>query len=196
MGDVGGVDDEPPKMGLAERIRLGDGDAEAKLVAAYLPGIRMMVRKHCRPNDPALDDLVQDVLVRVLVHLREGEVRDPVALPSYVRTLVANIVINEYRRRGQCQHDDGINALDSLSDPDNPENAADRAGRLDLVGRLLGELPVARDREILIRHYVNDEQQDHICSDMGIDQTMFRRVLHRARKRLRSMADKIGMRSA
>lgn len=196
MGDDGAGEDIAPDIELADRIRMGDAGAEAKLVAAYLPGIRMMVRKHCRPNDPALDDLVQDVLVRVLVHLREGDVRDPVALPSYVRTLIANIVINEYRRRGQCHRDDGLNALDSLSDPDNPENAADRAGRLDLVGRLLRELPVARDREILIRHYVNDEQQDHICSDMGIDQTMFRRVLHRARKRLRGIADKIGMRSA
>ena len=194
MGDDGGVDGVVPEMELADRIRLGDGDAEARLVAAYLPGIRVMVRRQCRPNDPALDDLVQDVLVRVLVHLRDGQVRDPIALPSYIRTLVANIVINEYRRRSQSERHDGSDTLDALRDPDNPENAADRAVRLDLVGRLLGELPVARDREILIRHYVNDEQPDHICSDMGIDQNLFRGVLHRARKRLRGMAERIGMR--
>lgn len=196
MGDDGAGDGVTPEVELADRIQHGDGDAEARLVAAYLPGIRVMVRKQCRPNDPALDDLVQDVLVRVLMQLRAGEVRDPVALPSYMRALVANIVINEYRRRGQRQHHDGVNVLDALSDPDNPEKAADRASRLQLVERLLEELPVARDREILIRHYVNDEQQERICSDLGIDQALFRRVLHRARKRLCTMAERIGMRPA
>lgn len=184
------------EVDLADRIRQGDGDAEARLVAAYLPGIRVMVRKQCRPNDPALDDLVQDAVGRLLAQLRAGKVRDPVALPSYVRALVANIVINEYRRRGQRQHHDSADVLDALSDPDNPERAADRASRLQLVGRLLEGLPVARDREILVRHYVNDEQQELICSDLGIDQALFRSVLHRARKRLCSMAEQIGMRDA
>ncbi len=195
MADNTGDDDVAMQIEWVDRIRRGDGDAEARLVEAYLPGIRVLVRKHCRPNDPALDDLVQDVLLRVLVHLRDGEMRDAVALPSYVRTLVANIVINEYRRRGLCDRHDGGDALDALSDPDNPEHAAERNSRIGLVARLLGELPVARDREILIRHYVHDEQKDHICNELGIDQKLYRRVLHRARERLRSMADRIGMRS-
>lgn len=195
MGDTGGDKETAMQVEWIDRIRCGDGEAEARLVEAYLPGIRVLVRKHCRPNDPALDDLVQDVLVRVLVHLRDGEMRDPVALPSYVRTLVANIVINEYRRRGLCDRHDGGDALDALTDSDNPENAAERNTRLGLVTRLLGELPVARDREILIRHYVHDEQQDHICNELGIDQKLYRRVLHRARERLRSLADRLGMRS-
>lgn len=185
MGDEG-IDTQ---FSLAARIRGGDGEAEAELLAAYLPGVRVMVRKQCRPNDPALEDLVQDVLVRVLVHLRDGEVRDPMALPSYVRAMVSNTVISKYRQRSQRQMHDGVNALESLSDPDNPEKSADRASRLQLVERLLGELPVARDREILVRHYVNDEQQDLICSEMGIERALFRRVLHRARKRLRILAE-------
>lgn len=152
------------------------------------------MRKHCRANDPALDDLVQDVLVRVLVHLRDGEMRDPVALPSFVRSLVAKIVINEYRRRSLSDRHDAGDALDALTDPDNPEIAAVRATRLGLVARLLGELPVARDRKILIRHYAHNEQQDHICNHLGIDQKLYRRVLHRARERLGAMADRIGMR--
>ena len=196
MGDDGGIDGVAPEIELADRIRLGDGNAEARLVASYLPGIRVMVRTQCRPNDPAIDDLVQDALVRVLVHLRDGDVRDPTALPSYIRAVVVNIVINEYRRRSQTERHDGSDALDAVRDPDNPENAADRTRRLDLVERLLGELPVARDREILIRRYVNDEQPEQICIEMGIHQSLFRRVLHRARKRLRGVADKIGMRSS
>ena len=193
MGDDGEAEGVAPGVELAARIRGGDVDAEAQLLAAYLPGVRVMVRKQCRPNDPALDDLVQDVLVRVLTQLRAGEVRDPVALPSYVRAMVSNMVISEYRLRSQRQTHDGVNVLESLSEPDNPEQSADRASRLLLVERLLEELPVARDREILIRHYVNDEQQDLICSEMGIEHTLFRGVLYRARKRLRILAEQIGM---
>ncbi len=195
MGDTGGDGDAAMQVELVDRIRTGDGEAEARLVEAYLPGIRVLVRKHCRPNDPAMDDLVQDVLIRVLMHLRDGEMRDPLALPCYVRTLVSNIVITEYRRRAQRDQHDGGLALDTLTDPDNPENAAERNSRIGLTARLLGELPVERDREILIRHYVRDEKQDQICKDLGIDQKLYRRVLHRARERLRNIADRMGMSS-
>ncbi|MEO6075437.1 MAG: sigma-70 family RNA polymerase sigma factor [Dokdonella sp.] len=194
MADIGGDDDVAMRVEWVDRIHRGDGEAEARFVQAYLPGIRVLVRKHCRPNDPALEDLVQDVLVRMLLHLRGGEVRDPVALPSYVRSLVANIVTSEYRRRARRDQQDGSLAVDVLTDPDNSENAAERSTRVSQVARLLGELSVARDREILIRHYVHDEHQSETCNQLGIDQKLYRRVLHRARERVSAVADRDGMR--
>lgn len=194
MADDGNAEVASADMELAALIRHGDSGAEARLVAAYLPGIRVLVRKHCRPNDPVLDDIVQEVLMRVLVHLRAGEVRDTNALPAYVRSMVANISIAEYRRRERNGHGDPADYADHLASEDGPEDATERDHRSTLVTRLLAELPMPRDREILLRHYVQDQSQDVICAEMGIEQGLYRRVLHRARDRLRVIAERLGLR--
>lgn len=195
MADDGSTELANPDRELAVLIRHGDSSAEARLVAAYLPGIRVLVRKHCRPNDPVLDDIVQEVLMRVLVHLRAGEVRDIGALPAYVRSMVSNIAIAEYRRRERNGRGDPADYIDIFSDNDGPEDVTDRERRSRLIARLLAELPMERDREILLRHYLQDQSQDVICAEMGIEQGLYRRVLHRARDRLRVIAERLGLRS-
>ena len=42
-----------------------------------------------------------------------------------------------------------------------------------------------RDREILRRFYVEEEDKDSICKDLKIDGTHFNRVLFRAKARFR-----------
>lgn len=193
MADDGSGEGDNPDIELVTRIRHGDGGAEVRLMAAYLPGIRTLARKHCRANDPVLDDVVQEVLMRVLVHLRAGELREGEALPAYVRSMVANIAIAEYRRRER--NNDGGDGIGTLVSDDSPEDNVDREHRSGLVIRLLAELPVARDREILMRHYVQAQAQEQICAEMGIDPGLYRRVLHRARDRLCLLAERRGLRS-
>lgn len=195
MADEGNVEVSGFSNEIAELIRQGDSDAEARLVAAYLPGIRVLVRKHCRPNDPVLDDIVQEVLMRVLMHLRAGEVRDCNALPAYMRSMVANIAIAEYRRRERTGHFDPSEFLDTLADTDDgPEYATDREHISGQVSRLLAELPVERDREILLRHYVKEQDLEQVCTEMKISKDLYRRVLFRARERLRRLAELSGLR--
>ena len=52
---------------------------------------------------------------------------------------------------------------------------------------MLDELPVQRDREILLRFYLNDEDKDSICAGLGVDSTHFNRVLFRAKERFREL---------
>jgi RNA polymerase sigma-70 factor, ECF subfamily len=75
----------------------------------------------------------------------------------------------------------------------DPAEALARDGEGQVVRRLLAELPVERDREILRRHYLSEESKDSVCHALGIDDAHFRRVLHRAKQRLRELLEAAGL---
>src|SRR5690348_16131997 len=102
---------------MVARIAAGDRKAEQEFVDAYARGVRALVRRHCRPNDPIAEDLAQDVLSRVLERLRAGAIRDSAALPAYVQTTVAYATSAEYRSRRTTETD---SAIEALAAPDNP----------------------------------------------------------------------------
>jgi len=56
-----------------------------------------------------------------------------------------------------------------------------------IVRTLLGELAVPRDREILVRTYLKDEDKAAICEKLGIDSAHYNRVLFRAKQRFREL---------
>ena len=68
----------------------------------------------------------------------------------------------------------------------NPFTHVSRAEVCHHVRALLDGLKKERDREILKRFYVQEEDKESICSYLGVDSTHFNRVLFRARRRLRS----------
>ncbi|MFP5285501.1 MAG: hypothetical protein ACLGI9_07170, partial [Thermoanaerobaculia bacterium] len=55
------------------------------------------------------------------------------------------------------------------------------------VRRVLHELNNARDRELLLRFYIAEEDKDRISADYGLTGLQFNRVLHRARQRYREL---------
>lgn len=178
---------------IAQRIAAGDRAAESEFVAQYRDGVRTLVRRHCRPNEPMVDDLVQDVLHRVLQQLRAGELRDAAALPGYVRQAVVFTTTAEYRKRAR-RGEDQTAPPDTLADADDPERRATRDELTRRVRALLGELTVARDRELLRRFYIDEQDKDEVCAALAIDESHFHRVLFRARQRLRDLLVAAGVR--
>ena len=66
----------------------------------------------------------------------------------------------------------------------------DEASRQQIAGvvaRLLEELGVSRDREILRRYYVDEADKAQICGELDISPTHFNRVLFRAKQRFRTL---------
>jgi RNA polymerase sigma-70 factor (ECF subfamily) len=55
------------------------------------------------------------------------------------------------------------------------------------VRRLLGEMRYERDRQVLIRFYLLDDDRESVCAHLGIEPERFNQVLHRARERLREL---------
>jgi len=60
------------------------------------------------------------------------------------------------------------------------ENAA-------LVRQVLAELGNERDRQILLRFYLAEEDKERIAGDLALTGLQFNRVLHRARQRYKEL---------
>jgi len=169
---------------ILERIARGDRAAEAEFVRRYQYGVLVLVRRHCRPNDPIVEDLAQDVLTRVLERLREGAVRDPAALPAYVRTTVMHTTSAEYRSRRVTEPE---STAEHVADGDAPPERLSSAQLSGILKKVLDDLPVARDREVLARFYLDEHDKDSVCRALNIDAAHFHRVVFRARERFRAL---------
>jgi hypothetical protein len=61
---------------------------------------------------------------------------------------------------------------------------------------MLEEMPVARDREVLVRFYLDDEDRETICRELRLSEEHFNRVIFRARNRFRELVEHRGFRKA
>jgi RNA polymerase sigma-70 factor (ECF subfamily) len=184
-----------PVAALVSRLAAGDRAAEQDFVGHYARGVRALVRRHCRPNEPMVDDLVQDVMQSVLLHLRAGQLRDAQALPGYLRQAVVFTVAAEYRkrsRRGEDGAPSGAEAADAV-DVADPQRHAEQEQIARRVSGLLNEMSVPRDREVLRRFYLEEQDKDVVCAALEIDPSHFHRVLFRARQRLRELIEAAGL---
>jgi RNA polymerase sigma-70 factor (ECF subfamily) len=179
---------------LVRRVAAGERAAETVLLARFGRGVRALARSQCRPNDPAAEDIAQDVLIGVLERIRAGAIVDPLALPAYLRTAVVHAASAEYRRR---RDRGGTLSVDAVVDLDNgepgPPQRLAAAQLAALLQRLLPELPVPRDREVLRRFYLLEQDKDAVCADLAIDESHFHRVVHRARQRFREILSRHGI---
>jgi len=63
--------------------------------------------------------------------------------------------------------------------------------RSTIVRRILKELKSERDRQILFRFYISEEDKEIICADLGLSSQHFNRVLYRARERFRELCQQV-----
>lgn len=176
------------------RIAAGDREAEAKLVEHFVDGIVAITRRHCRPGDPAVDDIVQDVICHLLERLRQGALNDARALPAYIRTAVIHACTSEYRRRRL--RGEAVPYTDTLlqaPDSDDPAVALPARYLALAIRQLVSEMPVRRDREVLVRFYLEEAGKERVCEELGIDSGHFHRVIHRARERFRALLTRAGI---
>ncbi len=170
---------------LPERIARGDRLAETEFVRQFERGVRLLVRRHCRPNEPDVDDFVQDILTSVLQKLREGALRESDALNGYVRQTVVFVTTTAYRKRYRRGEYASLDEVEPLESGDNPEQHHAKQESLGLVSRLLQEMSTPRDRELLRRFYLQEQSREQVCEALQIEPEHFHRVIFRARARLR-----------
>ena len=67
------------------------------------------------------------------------------------------------------------------------EDNLDREKTRQQVRTLIGEMKVARDREVLYRYYVREQAKVVICEALDLSSAHFDRVINRARNRFRDL---------
>jgi RNA polymerase sigma-70 factor (ECF subfamily) len=172
---------------LVHRIAEGDARAETELIECCGGVLRFLARRFTRSEADA-EDLYQDTLMLAIAKIRSGEVQQPERLAGFLRSLTKNLSTQRYRRR-RYQAETSTEYLTEVEDTaaESPLGGLLHQERSRLTRRVLSELGVPRDREVLFRYYIAGESSPQICADLEIDGDHFYRVLSRARQRYRRL---------
>ena len=173
---------EPSWSQLVDRIRAGDPAGMEQLYAVFVKGIRFFLWRQLGPQD--LDDKVHDVFLIITQSIQRGELREPERLMGYVRTVVrrqvaAHIDSAVHARRNQQSIDPAMTLSDHQPDPER--RVIEREGQ-DVALSMLKGLP-KRDREVLVRFYLQEQTAEEICRELNLTETQFRLIKSRAKAR-------------
>jgi RNA polymerase sigma-70 factor (ECF subfamily) len=176
MNDVGSA--VPDLYSYAELQRLRQG-----LIA--------MLRSELRSNALA-EDLCNETFRVVLERLRDQPLQEPDKLAAFLAQTARNLARAAKRAIHRQKTDTGQQAaIEEVEDPNaDPTLASQADAQARAVKQVLREIPHARDRQILVRTYLYEEDRAEICGALGIDETHYRRVISRARARFRELLDK------
>jgi RNA polymerase sigma-70 factor (ECF subfamily) len=168
---------------LARRTAGGDREAQAELYRRLAPRVRLYGLRHLRDAAGA-DDLVQDVPLVTFDSLREGKVREPERLASYVLGTCRRVVAGWRRgaeRRRQLLERHGEQLVPARADAD-----ADIDAPLDLerLTRCLTGLS-ERERTVVVLSFYAERDAEAIGTELGLTAGNVRVVRHRALSRLR-----------
>lgn len=172
-----------------------DDAAFERLIRQNYAGLLALVRRRARDEQLAAD-LVNDAIVLALEHYRAGRISDPERIGGYIFQVAMNLLRN-HRRKAE-------NRSDLRADPesiDRSSSAHDSAvdgldpGTIAQVRSAIESLPAQRDREIVKRFYLDEEEKESICRALGLSALHFDKVVFRARKRLRTALLEAGLRA-
>ena len=163
---------------LAERIRRREAPAEEELVHLFSDRIGFLIRT--RTRDPeAARDLTQEVLLAVVLALRNGHLREAERLAAFVYGTARNVINNYLRTRSRLPREDAIDAEHHSAERQDPFDDTERAA---LVRQALGNLE-AVDRRILLLTLVEGLKPGEIADRLGLTSEVVRTRKSRALKK-------------
>lgn len=175
---------------LARRIMAGDWQAEAELVERYSRGVSFIIRRDAG-NAAIAEDLAQEVFRIALEKIRRGDLREPEKLSGFMSSLARNLVIEHFRRRARKERLTLDEESEQLPDPaPSPLEELLRKEKASIARQTINELNSGRDRQVIFRFYIAEEEKERICKDLGLTSLHFNRVLFRARERYRELYEK------
>jgi RNA polymerase sigma-70 factor (ECF subfamily) len=178
---------------LSHRIRAGDKQAEGALSRRVAPGVTQIVIA-MTGNFALAQELCQETLIIILSRLRTQPLEDPDKLPAFVAQVARNLVIAERRKERRRRTDVDSDAIDGVVDQSrSQEEDAQRESAASAIRTVLAEMKSVRDRTLLVRYYLRDEDKKDICRELGLTEPSFNVVMFRARSRFLELLEKKGL---
>ncbi len=172
---------------LVRRIEASDPEAEATLVARYGRAVSLLLARHTGGR-PEAEDLFQDTFTLAIGKLRRGELRDPSRLPGYLASIARSLATEHYRkhlrRKTEADSETVVNVATAPASQLGDLLLGEKAG---IVRQLIDGLHNERDRNLLMRYYVAEEDRVTIAADFGVDNLQLNRLLYRARQRYKKL---------
>jgi RNA polymerase sigma-70 factor, ECF subfamily len=174
---------------LVQQIKAGSDEGMEQLYRLFSRGIRYYLCRQLGPQE--LEDKVHDTFLIVVNAIKRGDLREPERLMGFVRTVVrrqvaAYIENAVHTRREQTDLETGITVADRS---ENPEQSAIIKQKAELMKSALEALS-KRDRDILIRFYLQEQPQEQICREMSLTETQFRLLKSRAKAKFGEIGKK------
>jgi RNA polymerase sigma-70 factor (ECF subfamily) len=174
---------------LVAAIYAGERNAEKEMVERYSRGLLYLLRRRCGDGELALD-LRQDTFRIAIEKLRVSPLDDPAKLAAFLRGVAMNLLVGHHRKQHRRATTTDTEAIERAAhEAPGPDADVQRTQIQRAVRDLLGELGTARDREVLQRVYLLEQDRERICADLGIDSVHFSRVLFRAKQRFRELLE-------
>lgn len=153
------------------------------LIKVHYSGLINLVCGLVRSRDLAAD-MVHQAIAIALEHIKAGRIGSADQIPGYVYKTCQNLLRNYRRNMG--------NRADLRADPEHLESLAseeqvdfsDQQRIKENVLLALRSLS-ARDRDVVMRFYLHDEDKDAICRDFNLSSNSFNKIISRARQRLK-----------
>jgi RNA polymerase sigma-70 factor, ECF subfamily len=164
---------------LAERIRAGERSAEDELVHVFQDRIAFLVRMRTHDSGAA-PDLTQEVMLAVVLALRDGQLREADRLAAFVYGTARNVINNYLRTRSRLPKEDLIH---DQHHPVAPSDSLENAERSAVVRRALTSLD-STDRKILLLTLVNGLKPGEIATRIGLTSDVVRARKSRALKKM------------
>jgi RNA polymerase sigma-70 factor (ECF subfamily) len=184
---------------LASRIERHDPAAEEELARLFYPHLMALAASRLSDRETACE-IAQEAFLAVLSALREGRLREPEKLPSFVVGTGRNLIKSCLRRKARHPDPLSLGSNDASvpsACPDAGDPSLERDEEKSLVLSALQRLkPV--DREILLLTLVEGLNPREIALEMGLKSETVRlrksRALRRLQRRLRILT-RIGRRN-
>ena len=170
-----------PWQELVRLVRNGDRDAMEDLYRVLSTGVRLRLARQLGVRD--LNDRVHDLFVMVTESILNGDVRQPERLMGYVRTVERRQVASQIDLVLRERRNATVLEIRELRDRGaSPERFAIEHQFAEMAMRILDRLR-ERDREVLLRAFVEEESGAEICRAMHLTETQYRLIKSRAKAR-------------
>jgi RNA polymerase sigma factor (sigma-70 family) len=172
----------------------GDRQAESRMLIALRPGVLAVLRFGAFHRWVDAEDLTQETLHIVVERVRARTIDDPRKVFAFAAATARNLALNAARKVLRQQTVVDSELVDELAqnmemEPNELSESDDRQ-LAEAVAALLEELPTERDRQMLMRFYLDGTDKQQLCQELGLSPKHFDRVLMRARSRLRAIIER------
>jgi len=188
--DIFRVSDPQNAAAMVAAIAVGDERAQASLFRRYQRPLLIILLRSVESREVA-EELCQETFRITFQKILRGQLREPEKLASFMWSVAQRLAIEHFRKLPPLPPAD-LDSIASLSDPapDPLAQLLDKEAAAS-VRLLLDDLRFARDREVLYRYYIAEEDKQQICDDLRLSTYQFNLVLFRARERYRLLHDEL-----
>lgn len=161
-------------------------------ISADYAGLVSLFKRKLRDHELA-EDLINQAFVESLDKLAAHQIADPSRFSGFVYGVAFNLLRNHRRRMDNRLDARATNIpLERLACDASPAEQHQQDSTAQQVRRIVEKLPVARDREVVRRFYLEEQCKDVICQDMGLSPLNFDSIVFKARRRMKRLLEASG----